>query len=98
MTSLGGWWLRLTGRHRLGTVLRGWPANQAAISTRKLRDVCGTYRPRAWFRLGMSAPRGSILCKLVSAILGIVCIQVREQPGWKVGSYRPILGGSVKAT
>ena len=76
----------LTGRHRLGTVLRGWPANQATISTRKLRDVWGTYRPRAWFRLGMSAPRGSILCELVSAILGIVCMRVRKQPGWKVGS------------
>ena len=51
--------------------------NQAAISTKKLRDVWGTYRPRAWFCLGMSAPRGSILCKLVSAVLGIVCIRVR---------------------
>ena len=82
------WWAvaALTGCHRLGTVLRGWPANQVAISTRKLRDVWGTYRPRAWFRLGMSAPRGSILCELVSAVLGIVCIRVREQPGWKVGS------------
>ena len=82
------WWAvaALTGCHRLVTVLRGWPANQAAISTKKLRDVWGTYRPRAWFRLGMSAPRGSILCKLVFAVLGIVCIRVREQPGWKLGS------------
>ena len=77
------WWAvaALTGCHRLGTVLRGWLANQAAISTRKLLEVWGTYRPRAWFRLGMSVSSDSILCKLVSAVLGIVCIRVREQPG-----------------
>ena len=82
------WWAvaALTGCHRLGTVLRDWPANQAAISTRKLHDVWGTYRPRVWFCLGMSAPRGSILCELVSAVLGVVCIRVQEQLGWKVGS------------
>ena len=57
-------------------VLRGWPINEAAISTRKLHDVWGTYRPRAWFCLGISAPRGSILCELVFAILGIVRIRV----------------------
>ena len=82
------WWAvaALTGRHRLGMVLHGWPATQAAISTRKLRDVWGTYRPRAWFRFGMLAPRGSVLCELISVVLGIVCIRVREQPGWTLGS------------
>ena len=28
-------------RHRSATALRGWPANQAAISTRKLRGRFG---------------------------------------------------------
>ena len=74
------WWAvaALTGRHHLGTVLHSWPTNQAAISTQKLLDVWGTYQPRAWFCFRMSAPRGLILRELVSAVLGIVCIRVRQ--------------------
>ena len=49
------WWAAAacTGRRRFTTALRGWPANQAAISTRKLHRCLGHLSARRVVLLGI---------------------------------------------